>query len=107
MFYYITSSSLQLKKQYNELIFMKTSPLYETSVTSYLGYQQCYVCGATAKQMSEPRGSLHGFIPKPGTLFFGLHPLHVEMSSLRWFCKNAFNQDFREPEARGRIHTYL
>ena len=51
--------------------------------------------------MSEPRGCLHGFIPKPGTLIFGLHPLHIEMTALNWFCKNAFHQDFREWAASG------
>ena len=67
----------------------------------YLGYGQCYVCGATATQMSEPRGSLHAFIPKPGTLGLGFHPLHVEMNSFRWACKAAFNQDFRDWRVSG------
>ena len=80
---------------------------YLIFATTYLGYSSCYVCGATAKQMSKPRGVLHDFIPKPGTLIFGLHPLHEEMSALRWFCKTAFHQDFREPEARGEYCIYI
>ena len=71
----------------------------------YLGYGQCYVCGATATQMSEPRGSLHAFIPKPGTLGLGFHPLHVEMNSFRWACKAAFNQDFRDWRVSGMIQN--
>ena len=66
-----------------------------------IGYAQCYVCGATATEMSEPRGVLHWFIPKPGTLALGLHPLHIEMTGFNWFCKTAFHQDFRDWACRG------
>ena len=31
----------------------------------------------------------------------GLHPLHLEMTGYNWFCKAAFNQDFRQWEAKG------
>ena len=67
----------------------------------HTGYAQCYICGATATQMSEPQGVLHWFIPKPGTLMLGIHPLHIEMQAFNWFNKTAFHQDFRNWRCSG------
>ena len=57
--------------------------------------------------MSEPRGVLHWFIPKPGTLDLGLHPLHVEMTSFNWFIKAAKYQDFRNWRISGIRHLFF
>ena len=82
------------------LKFEKKIPYFQFCFV-HIGYGQCYICGATAAQMSEPQGILHWFLPKPGTLMLGIHPLHIEMQGWNWFNKNAFHQDFRKWACEG------
>ena len=85
----------------NQIVFKVV--IFIKSMLLTTGYSSCYVCGATPIQMSEPRGVLHSFIPKPGTLSLGIHPLHISMTAFNWFNKTAFHQDFRNWRCEGTL----
>ena len=55
----------------------------------------CYLCGATPKQMGKPRGVLSDFEILPGALKYGGFGVHGYMRSFDLFCKCRFHFDFK------------
>ena len=74
---------------------------------NFIGYGQCWVCGATAAQMAEPKGVLHDFAPKPNVCALGLDPLHLMMRSFDYFNKTAFHWGFKEWACYGEDNKAL
>ena len=66
----------------------------------------CYVCKATPNDMKKR--SCDKFLnPDVETYKFGLGPLHLRNGLFRWLNKYAFNQDFKNWEARGKLNKKL
>jgi len=74
---------------------------------NFIGYGQCWVCGATSAEMAEPKGVLHDFAPKPGVCALGLDPLHLMMRSFDKFNNVAMHWDFKEWSCYGDDNKYL
>ena len=63
----------------------------------------CYVCKATPNDMKQ-RFCAKFLNPDVETYKFGLGPLHDRMGIFRWLNKYAFNQDFKDWQARGKLN---
>ena len=61
----------------------------------------CYVCKATPNDMKKRFCDKN---PDVETYKLGLGPLHARNGIFRWLNKFAFNQDFKNWEARGKLN---
>ena len=74
---------------------------------NFIGYAQCWICGATGREMSEAKGLAHDFVPKPNVCALGWDPLHQMMRSFDKFNNVAMHWDFKERCCYGNENKYL
>ena len=60
--------------------------------------QNCYICGASWRQMAHRHGN---FTPDRKALSFGFSNLHVKMRAFEWVCKAACYRRVKAYECRG------